>query len=101
MSDLNTLIAQRQSLDAQIERAQRESKAQNLQRIRSLMAETGVTVEDLAPARPGKARRNGGSVAPKYRDTSGNTWSGRGSKPRWLQAAIAGGQTLESFRIAE
>ncbi len=39
-------------------------------------------------------------VAAKYRDTSGNTWSGRGKTPTWLKKALEGGATLESLRIS-
>jgi DNA-binding protein H-NS len=36
----------------------------------------------------------------KYRDTnSDQTWTGRGLKPKWLQAAMAAGKKLESFEI--
>ena len=38
-------------------------------------------------------------VPTKYRDTDGNTWSGRGLKPKWLSSAIAAGKTLESFLV--
>ena len=41
-----------------------------------------------------------GRKAPvKYRDRSGNTWAGRGAKPRWLVAAIKGGKKLDDFLI--
>ena len=49
--------------------------------------------------------RGGGSVLkgrklpPKYRSRSGETWAGRGAKPRWLVAAIKGGKKLEDFLI--
>ncbi len=35
----------------------------------------------------------------KYRDDSGNTWTGRGLKPRWLTAALTAGKTLEDFKV--
>ncbi len=38
-------------------------------------------------------------VAAKYRDDEGNTWSGRGSQPRWLVAALASGKKLESMAV--
>jgi DNA-binding protein H-NS len=38
-------------------------------------------------------------VAVKYRDESGNTWTGRGNKPRWLAAAMAQGRKVEDFLI--
>jgi DNA-binding protein H-NS len=41
----------------------------------------------------------GTKVAPKYRGPSGETWAGRGAKPRWLVAAIKGGRKLENFLI--
>jgi DNA-binding protein H-NS len=55
----------------------------------------------------GKVARGGGrgsalkgkKVAPKYRGPDGETWAGRGAKPRWLVAAIKEGKKLESFLI--
>jgi DNA-binding protein H-NS len=49
-----------------------------------------------------KARgRPRGAVAPKYRHPeTGETWAGRGLKPRWLTAAMKSGKSLESFAIA-
>lgn len=35
----------------------------------------------------------------KYRDESGNQWSGRGPKPRWVTAAISSGKTLEQLAV--
>ncbi len=42
----------------------------------------------------------GTKVAAKYKDDSGNAWSGRGSQPKWLRAAIEGGKKLEDFAVA-
>ena len=39
--------------------------------------------------------------APKFADKGGNTWSGRGPRPRWLKEALAGGKTLEDFAAAK
>jgi DNA-binding protein H-NS len=48
-----------------------------------------------AAAHPLKGRK-----APvKYRDRAGNTWAGRGAKPRWLVAAIKKGKKVEDFLI--
>ena len=41
----------------------------------------------------------GRKVPPKYRGPSGETWAGRGAKPRWLVAAIKRGKKLEDFLI--
>jgi DNA-binding protein H-NS len=41
----------------------------------------------------------GRKVPPKYRSRSGETWAGRGAKPRWLVAALKGGKKLDDFLI--
>lgn len=41
----------------------------------------------------------GRKVAPKYRSPKGETWAGRGARPRWLVAAIKEGKKLENFLI--
>ena len=46
-----------------------------------------------------EARLKGRKVPPKYRDRAGNTWAGRGAKPRWLVAAIKEGKKLEDFAV--
>jgi DNA-binding protein H-NS len=47
----------------------------------------------------GTSALKGRKVAPKYRDRAGNTWAGRGAKPRWLVSAIKEGKKLEDFAI--
>ena len=41
----------------------------------------------------------GRKVPPKYRSPSGETWAGRGARPRWLVAAVKGGKKLDDFLI--
>src|SRR5262245_33134990 len=47
----------------------------------------------------GGSALKGRKVPPKYRGPSGQTWAGRGARPRWLVAAIKGGKKLEDFLI--
>jgi|SRR5215472_6039693 len=49
--------------------------------------------------RGGGSALKGRKVPPKYRSPSGETWAGRGAKPRWLVAAIKRGRKLEDFLI--
>lgn len=52
--------------------------------------------------RGGKGRSHplkGGKVAPRFRGPEGETWSGRGLRPKWLTALIAQGRKLEEFAI--
>jgi DNA-binding protein H-NS len=49
--------------------------------------------------RGGASALKGRKVPPKYRSPSGETWAGRGARPRWLVAAIKGGKKLDDFLI--
>src|SRR5262249_52009762 len=49
--------------------------------------------------RGGGSALKGRKAPPKYRSPAGDTWAGRGAKPRWLVAAIKGGNKLDDFLI--
>jgi DNA-binding protein H-NS len=53
----------------------------------------------LRIVRGGRSVLKGRKVPPKYRSPSGETWAGRGARPRWLVAAIKGGKKLDDFLI--
>ena len=46
-----------------------------------------------------KTSSAGRKVAAKYRGPAGETWAGRGARPKWLAAELKKGRMLESFRI--
>ena len=50
-------------------------------------------------SRGGGSALKGRKVPPKYRSPLGETWAGRGARPRWLIAAIKGGRKLDDFLI--
>jgi len=56
-------------------------------------------VGDRRVVRGGGSALKGKKVSPKYRGPSGETWAGRGAKPRWLVAAIKGGKKPDDFLI--
>ena len=75
-----------------------------INQIKSLLAEHGLSVADLGlkPSKPASTGSStaGKKVAPKYRNqATGETWTGRGLQPKWIQAAIASGKKLEDFAI--
>ncbi len=43
----------------------------------------------------------GRKIAPKNRGPGGETWAGRGARPRWLAAALKSGKKLDDFLIAK
>jgi DNA-binding protein H-NS len=44
--------------------------------------------ERVRPGRPEGSALKGRKVPPKYRSPSGETWAGRGARPRWLVVAV-------------
>ena len=75
-----------------------DGKVDDLKRQLSRLS-AGAKSGPAAPARRGP--KKGHKVAPKYRGPGGETWSGRGLRPRWLAAAIKSGRKLDDFLIAK
>lgn len=100
---LNDLLAQKAALEKQIAETQRAERAEAVAQVRALMSQYGLTLADIgskAPAAPKRAAGSGAKVAAKYRNpATGDTWSGRGLKPKWLSAALAAGRTLADFAL--
>src|SRR6266436_1411884 len=57
-------------------------------------------VGGLGVARGRRSVLKGRKVPPKYRSRSGETWAGRGARPRWLVEALKKGKRIEDFLIA-
>lgn len=63
-------------------------------------ADVPATDSELKRQAEAAAARAGGKIVAKYRDpATGQTWSGRGLRPRWLVQAISDGRTLDEFLI--
>lgn len=91
------LLRQREALEQQINEAKRREMATALAQVRELVVAFDLTQQDVFPV--GRAARTsavaGVKVAPKYRDpATGQTWTGRGKPPRWIQ-----NQDREQFAI--
>jgi len=100
MESIQELLAQKAALEKKIAEAQRTAKADAIAKVKALMAEYGLTAADLAGKATAPKAEPGKKVAAKYRDpATGQTWTGRGLKPKWLQAALVGGKSLDDFAI--
>jgi DNA-binding protein H-NS len=98
MSTLQELLAQRAELDAKIEQTKDSVRSEAVAKVKSLMAEYGLTIADISTRTPKVAKVS--KVAVKYRNqATGETWSGRGLQPKWLKAAITGGASLQEFHV--
>jgi DNA-binding protein H-NS len=105
VAKLQELLARKEALEREIEKTKKQERAEAIAKVRTLMSEYGLTLADLS-AKAAKAPRRkatgkpAAKVAPKFRDAAtGQTWSGRGLQPNWLKAALAGGRSIDEFRI--
>jgi DNA-binding protein H-NS len=95
---LKELHAHREKVDQAIEARTRIERDEIRKSVEKLCASHGLTVEDVIGKRKGHGLK-GSKVAAKYKGGPGETWSGRGRRPRWLEAALKKGGKLESFAI--
>jgi len=63
------------------------------------MDRTIAVIDSRRVVRGSGSALRGRKVPPKFRGPSGETWAGRGAKPKWLVAAIKGGKKLDHFLI--
>ena len=93
------LQAQIAALTVQAEATRRTELARVVAEIKEKMAAYGITMEDLGGQRA--SVRKGRPALVKYRHpATGQTWTGRGKRPRWLAAEIAAGKEITAFSIA-
>lgn len=81
------LLQQREDLEKAIAQARQNEISTAVAKVRELVAEFGLTVQDVFPGRVAKsgAAKGASKVAPKYRDAAtGMTWTGRGKAPKWI-----------------
>jgi DNA-binding protein H-NS len=94
------------TVDALMEMRQRVDKAllERRAELEKQLARMDKTAAVPGGERNGRRRRGastlrGRKIAPKYRGPSGETWAGRGAKPRWLVTAVKEGKKLDDFLI--
>jgi DNA-binding protein H-NS len=90
--NVEALLALRAEVDAMLD-----------DRARELEEKLALLTNARRPGRPsgrrGTSSLKGVKVAPRYRGPEGETWAGRGAKPKWLAALIDAGHTLEEFAV--
>lgn len=87
------------ALEAQANRVREQEKAGVLARIREAVATYGITAAELfGRAHAGTPSVGVKSKGAKYSDANGNSWSGRGPRPKWLRAALESGRSIDEFK---
>jgi DNA-binding protein H-NS len=96
-NELADLIAK---ASKELEQKRQGKKRETISQIKELAASIGVYVE-ISEVEKKPTSRKGSSVPIKYRDPENpkNAWTGRGMKPRWLNALLDKGRSLEEFQV--
>ena len=88
---------QRAKLEEQIEVARSKEVTGVIDKVKQLVAEYGLTAEDIGLSAKKVTVRTRRAATPKYRDPkSGATWTGRGRAPAWIA-----GKNYNRYLIAE
>ena len=85
MSTYKQIQDQIKQLQQKAEELRKKELGNAISQIKSIMAEFGITISDLGMVAKKKGTRTRAPLAPKYRNPStGETWSGRGKAPKWI-----------------
>ncbi|WP_150430750.1 H-NS family nucleoid-associated regulatory protein [Dechloromonas sp. CZR5] len=89
-----------QQIPAEIKRREAQEKVNVLNELRAFAKARGYAIEELL-AKETKVKVAGNKVKVKYRhpENAELEWTGRGRKPKWIEAWVAGGNTLESLLV--
>ena len=117
MSNLMELQGQIEKLQKQANDIKAREFDKTVAEIKAQMLAFGISVKDLTATRPagkgkGKAAKpvratkaNSGAkktakpVEAKYRGPNGESWSGRGIMPKWMQALVTEGKSKQDFAV--
>lgn len=113
---LDQIQKQIQALQREADAIRSKEKSSVLAQIKESMARYGISAAELGAGAAGgtgapkvrgkrgpyKKRGEAAAAKPtgtaKYRDADGNTWSGRGPKPKWFKAALAAGKSPDDLK---
>ena len=88
-----------QQIPAEIKKREAQDKVNFLNEVRAMAKSRGYAIEDLL-AKDSKAKSSSGiKVKVKYRhpQDADLEWTGRGRKPKWVEAWLANGGSLDQI----
>ena len=105
--NIKELESLQKKIEKEIKKRRSKTQEEGLKKIKLIAAEYGLSASELKNLSVVKARKvkpkteKRGPVAPKYRDPSdsANTWTGRGRKPKWVEAFLSSGGQLDQIII--
>ncbi|WP_444453576.1 trans-acting regulatory protein HvrA [Rhodobacter capsulatus] len=95
---LNELKALRSKVDRAIVTYEDRKKKEALAELEEIARKMGYPLAEIMAVAGTKPRK---TVAAKYAnpENPSETWTGRGRKPKWVEAALAAGKSLDDLTI--
>ncbi len=104
--NLSELKGLKYDIENEIKNRQHETLRKAREQILTIAQEAGVSLQALLAAdektKTGAAKSSKRQkVKPRYRNpgNESQTWTGRGRQPKWMSEGLAGGKSLEDFRM--
>lgn len=93
--------ALRNKLDTREDEMRKNALVDLRKRINAMVKKEGFTLDEVLGRRSKRAGKRTGKVPPKYQNPSDpmQTWSGRGKRPRWFNAALKSGKKEKDLLI--
>ena len=90
-----------QQIPAELKRREAQDKINVLNEARAFVKARGYALEDLVTKETKVKVSSGNKVKVKYRHPQDSTleWTGRGRKPKWVEAWLASGNSMESLGV--
>lgn len=100
MATYQEIVQKINELQKQAEEIKAREQAAVIDDIRKKIEEYGLTAEDLGfGSKAVASKKTARKVPVRYRDSAGNTWTGRGKRPGWLTQALASGKSIDDFLV--
>lgn len=90
-----------QQIPAELKRREAQEKVNVLNEVRAFAKARGYAIEDLLGKDAKVKAVSGNKVKVKYRhpENSELEWTGRGRKPKWVEAWLVNGGTLDNLLV--
>lgn len=94
---LEELVEIKKELENIILKKEKKRKTELLKEFKEMAKIEGLTLEEIISSSNISAKKK--KLPPMYKNHFGDTWSGRGRKPKWIQKELDNGKKLEDFLI--